>query len=101
MFTNRKGNKRLLFLRLYQIGCKIFKCDFHRKQAWDRWLKKIANGYSENSLKILALLRSIARADTVNDCEKAINSLKESTYWLEIANLREYISKHWLNIKEV
>ena len=101
MLTNRKDNKRLSFLCLYQIGCKVFICDFHREQAWDRWLKKIANGCSENRLKILAVLRSIARADTVNDCEKAINSLKESTYWLENANLREYISKYWLNIKEV
>ena len=101
MFTNRKGNKRLSFLRLYQIGCQVFICDFHLEQAWDWWLKKIANGCSENCLKILALLRSIARADTVNDCEKAVNSLKKSTYWLENANLREYILKYWLNIKEV
>ena len=86
---------------MYQIGCKIFICDFHREQTWDRSLKKIAIGCSENHLKILALLRLIAPADTVNDCEKAINSLKESTYWLENANLREYISKYWLNIKEV
>ena len=64
-------------------------------------MKKIANGCSENRLKIIALLRSIARADTVNDWEKAINSLKESTYWLENANFKEYISKYWLNIKEV
>ena len=101
MFTIRKGNKRLSFLRLYQIGCKIFICDFHREQAWDRSLKKITIESSENHLKILALLRLIARADTVNDCEKAINSLKESTYWFENANLREYISKYWLSIKEV
>ena len=101
MFTNRKGNRRLSFLCLYQIGCKVFIRDFHYKQAWDRWLKKIANGCSEHCFKILALFWSIARADTVNDCEKAINSLKESTYCLENANLRKYISKYWLNIKEV
>ena len=101
LLANRKGNKRLSFLCFYPIGCKVFICDFHREQAWDRWLKKIANECSEIRLKIIALLRSIARADTVNDCEKAINSLKESTYWLENANFREYISKYWLNIKEV
>ena len=53
------------------------------------------------SFKDISSIASIAPADTVNDCEKAINSLKESTYWLENANLREYISKYWLNIKEV
>ena len=53
------------------------------------------------SFKDISSIASIAPADTVNDCEKAINSLKESTYWLENANLREYISKYWLNIKKV
>ena len=99
MFTNRKSNRRLSLLCLYRTGYKIFKCDFHREQAWDQWLKKIANGCLENRLKLLPLLRSIARADTVNDCKKAINFLKELTYWLENANLREYISKYLLNIK--
>ena len=51
--------------------------------------------------KLFKDISSIARADTVNDYEKAVNSLKKSTYWLENANLREYISKYWLNIKEV
>ena len=46
-------------------------------------------------------MQSIARTDTVNDRKKAINSLKKSTYWLENANLREYISKYWLNTKGI
>ena len=101
MFTNRKSNKRFSFLWMYQIGWKSLHMWFSSKQAWHRWLKKIANRCSENCLKILALLRSIARANTVSDCEKVINSSKESRYWLKNANLREYISKYWLNIKKV
>ena len=53
------------------------------------------------SFKDISSIASIAPADTVNDCEKAINSLKESTYWLENVNLREFILKYWLNIKKV
>ena len=88
-------------LSIIKLWNKVKSCEFHREQAWDRWLKKIANRCSGNRLMILALLRSIACADAVNDCKKAINLLKKSTYWLENANLRQYISKYWLNIKQV
>ena len=63
--------------------------------------KKVANGCVENQLPILVLLRSVARADTVDQCEKAIATLKISSYWLENFNLRDYLSRYWLNIKEV
>ena len=63
--------------------------------------KKVANGCVENQLPILVLLRSVARADTVDQCEKAIATLKISSYWLENSNLGDYLSRYWLNIKEV
>ena len=63
--------------------------------------KKVANGCVENQLPILVLLRSVARADTVDQCEKAITTLKISSYWLENSNLGDYLSRYWLNIKEV
>ena len=79
----------------------MFICRFHREQAWDRWLKKVANGCVENRLATLGLLRSIARADTVDQCEKATATLKTSSYWFENSNLGDYLSRYWLNIKEV
>ena len=63
--------------------------------------KKVANGCVENQLPILVLLRSVPRADTVDQCEKAIATLKISSYWLENSNLGDYLSRYWLNIKEV
>ena len=63
--------------------------------------KKVANGCVENQLPIIVLLRSVARADTVDQCEKAIATLKISSYWLENSNLGDYLSRYWLNIKEV
>ena len=78
----------------------MFLCDFHREQSWDRWLKKKANGCADEKLKILSLLRSIARSDTEEKCEKAIEILKNSVYWAE-EPFREYISKYWLSIKQV
>ena len=79
----------------------MFICDFHREQAWDCWLRKAANGCVENRPAILCLLRSIARADKVDQCEKAIATLKISSYSLENSNLGDYLSRYWLTIKEV
>ena len=79
----------------------MFIYDFHRKQTWDRWLKKVANGCVENRLAILGLLRSVAHESTVDQCEKAIATLKISSYWLENSNLGDYFSRYWLNTKEV
>ena len=79
----------------------MFICNFHREQAWDRWLKKVAYGCVENRLAIIGLLRSFARADTVDQCEKATATLKISSYWLDNSNLGGYLSRYWLNIKEV
>ena len=76
-------------------------CDFHREQAWDRWLRKKANGCANERLKILALLRSIAHAETTTDEAQAINNLQNSSYWTDYPNLKDYITKYWLGIKQV
>ena len=72
----------------------MFICHFHREQAWDHWLKKVANGSVENGLAIRGLLRSFARADTVDQCEKAIVTLKISSYLLENSNLGDYLTRY-------
>ncbi|XP_065679788.1 uncharacterized protein LOC136094113 [Hydra vulgaris] len=81
------------------VGCVVFICDFHREQAWDRWLKTKSNGLTQDRLKILCLLRMIARADTVEICEAEINNLKNCFYWINNKALREYLSRYWLPIK--
>lgn len=34
-------------------GCHVYLCDFHREQAWDRWLKTQSNGCAEYKDEIL------------------------------------------------
>ncbi|XP_065648764.1 uncharacterized protein LOC136078033 isoform X2 [Hydra vulgaris] len=80
-------------------GCVVFICDFHREQAWDRWLKTKCNGLMEDRQKIMGLLRIIAHADTYEICESAIENLKISSYWTNHEALRNYISRYWLAIK--
>ena len=82
-------------------GCSVFICDFHREQAWERWLKKKINGFASVKQKVIALFRRIAHSETITDSEKAIEDLQNSEYWKNGANLREYFTKTWLKNKEV
>ena len=77
--------------------------DFHREQAWERWLNKQGNGCSEVKQDVLAKLRRIARATTENACQQAITELKESSLWKDplYAKLVEYVDRYWLKEKKV
>ena len=85
------------------VGCEVLICDFHREQAWGRWLKATKNGCSGRKGDILPRLRRIARSQTVEEMNEAIISLRNSEFWEkdQFSNLREYIENYWLEIKEV
>lgn len=42
-----------------KIESAIYICDFHREQAWERWLSKSSNGLLNEKQKVLAKLRAI------------------------------------------
>lgn len=75
-------------------------CDFHREQAWDRWLTKVANGCSDRKGDILPLLRRIAHSKSIEHMNKAIADLKDSEFWKK-EKLQNYITKYWLPLVEV
>ena len=83
----------------YCLGCHVFICDFHREQAWERWLNKKSNDCSEWKKDILPRLRSIAKSRTIEKMQGAINALMISEFWT--GKLRQHMTKYWLNIKEV
>ncbi|CAH3157919.1 unnamed protein product [Porites lobata] len=41
-------------------GCSVYLCDFHREQAWDRWMVKKENDVSDKKEKVLCRLRRVA-----------------------------------------
>lgn len=85
----------LLFFHC-SIECHINICDFHREQAWERWLSKGSNGLSDKKEQILAKLRAIAQARTHLQCEKAIENVKSSAEWKEHQHFRNWIGNTWL-----
>lgn len=46
-------------------NCIRLLCDFHRAQAWERWVSKTANGVlSSNRDVVLSYLKDLAYANT-------------------------------------
>ncbi|XP_056009107.1 uncharacterized protein LOC130051290 [Ostrea edulis] len=75
----------------------VYLCDFHREQAWERWLKASHNGVGKDKVEILRLLRSIARSKSVEEFELAKSKLQESHFWEDNNRFRRWFEGRWLN----
>ena len=74
-------------------------CNFHCCKAWERWFSKKENGYAGMKGDMICKLRRIAISMTGEECDKAIDDLKESEYWS--GKLQEYMETYWISIKKV
>ncbi|XP_065640166.1 uncharacterized protein LOC136072769 isoform X2 [Hydra vulgaris] len=83
-------------------GCRVLICDFHREQAWHRWIVKKTNNCSEFKDSIISMLRNIAWAQNEKMADAAIVKLKCSNFWLDnkFHKFKKYITNYWLQIKE-
>jgi len=78
------------------VDSQIYICDFHREQAWERWLAKSSNGLTDRKQSVLAKLRAVARARTEKEYLEKLDNLKDSEEWKTNSNLRNYMTKTWL-----
>ena len=82
--------------------CKSLICDFHREQAWDRWVKNSRHQVSsEDQLPLLDKLRSIATATTEESYETAVHALQASPIWEKNRQLQSWFQTRWLNHSSV
>ena len=60
-------------------GCLVLLCNFHREQAWERWVKKADNGVGEKERSnTLLLMRAVAKAENENAYQMALKNLTNS-----------------------
>lgn len=57
----------------------VYLCDFHREQAWERWVSATNNGVLAQKHVVLKLLRPLANDKTFDDFEVARNYLQVFT----------------------
>jgi len=87
----------------------IYLCDFHREQAWERWVKDGKHGLtSDEADQLLAELRACAWAppgregEDIDICYKqAVQNLKESKVWKDHTCVQQWLSTTWLSIPQV
>lgn len=86
----------------------IYLCDFHREQAWDRWIKDRKHGLTQHEgEELLALLRACAWAQPSSDgtltsaYELAVDNLKKSSVWSNHIEVQQWLTQTWLSIPQV
>lgn len=82
-------------------SCKVYLCDFHREQAWTRWVNKGEHKVAHVKGEVLARLRRIAKASSFDDYKEALSALYASTVWKSFKTLQTWFSTYWLPHKEV
>ena len=80
------------------LGTFVMLCDFHRMQAWNRFLVKTENGIPKDvAIKIKqSHLIPMSRSISPDDFEKRKKALQESPEWKTYPKLKEYIQNYWL-----
>ncbi|XP_065665724.1 uncharacterized protein LOC136087145 [Hydra vulgaris] len=79
---------------------QVHICDFHREQAWERWLSKSVNGCCLVKDRVKEKLHAIAYAKTKEICQKEVHELEESHEWKSYPKLSEYLKNTWLCIQK-
>ena len=87
--------------------CCVYVCDFHREQAWERWVRdkkhQLTKGQSQ---ELLYLLRQCVNAPPANPIKtskytEAVSTLKASDIWKKNLFVRNWLTDSWLRIPHV
>ena len=103
MVSNLKHAKICkLNLSNFFLYCQVLICDFHREQAWERWLNATKNGARMVKDIMFCKFRRIAEARTTDELQQALNDLRNSEYWKGgYVNMATCFEKQWLPLIEV
>lgn len=85
----------------YFLDVRVLICDFHREQAWERWVKKSENQVGPDKDKVLTFMRGIANAECEKSCNNALQIFESSSVWENNPKLQKYFTNIWLKDKEV
>ena len=86
-------------------------CEFHREQAWERWVKDRKHGLtSDQASVVLDKLRDCANVppncsdtDKPVDCHylNAVEKLKETEVWKSSYDVQQWLNNNWLSCPKV
>jgi len=67
---------KFIALLFYAIDTRVYLCDFHREQSWERWLGTAHNGQLQQKENALALFRAIARSSSEDELKLSKTNLE-------------------------
>lgn len=82
------------------IDSRVFMCDFHCIQSWNRWLKTKTNGSLDHYYEIISILKRLGSATTIEQFKKVQNELYANDHFKKSKRLQKYYG-HWRDCKEV
>ncbi|CAC5389160.1 unnamed protein product [Mytilus coruscus] len=77
-------------------GLMVYLCDFHREQAWHRWLRESKHDCIDEKDEIKKMLREIADADSTVSHANALQQLRSSDIFKAKVSLRNWLENKWL-----
>ena len=90
---------------------QTYLCDFHREQAWERWVSDRKHGLvGDEADELLKLLRECAHAPSPahgdpapqdSYYQMAVERLKNSNVWNKHENVQKWLEMKWLSIPQV
>ena len=86
----------------YFLDCLVYLCDFHREQAWVRWVNKGKHGVNkEQKDKLLTRLRALAKAPNEKEFQTILTNLQSDELWKANKLLQDWMNTTWLPEKKV
>lgn len=81
------------------IDSQVFLCDFHREQAWLRWVRATKNNVQANDKEaVLAMLRNVATSLTEEQYKGSLAVLQQSMQWKSNQLLQRWMENHEVNV---
>ena len=92
-------------------AAQVYLCDFHREQAWVRWVRDHKHGLTnEEGEELLQLLRECAHASPADAStmlphdahyKAAVQALTQSPVWKKHYAVQQWLTANWLGIPQV
>ena len=86
--------REIVSLESIYPNIEVYLCDFHREQAWNRWVSKAENGVANIADQVKVYLRSIAHSITHADAQLTVKNLLNAVFY--DGRLKNRFTRTWL-----
>ena len=86
--------REIVLLESTYPNIEVYLCDFHREQAWNRWVNKAENGVANVADQVKVYLRSIAHSITHSDAQLTVKNLMNADFYQ--GRLKNWFTRTWL-----